>query len=50
MTEAGRPLDDEAAKHLSPAQSDHINPYGNYTFDIERELTRTGRRPLQQPR
>ena len=47
MADAGRPVGDEAATHLSPAQSDHINPYGDYTFDIERELTRTGRRPLK---
>jgi hypothetical protein len=44
MADAGRPVgDDAAAAHLSPIQSDHIN----YTCDIERELTRTGRRPLQ---
>jgi hypothetical protein len=46
MAQSGRPVDDDAITHLSPAQSDHINPYGNYTFDIERELTRTVRRPL----
>jgi TnpA family transposase len=47
MADAGRPVGDDAAVHLSPTQSDHINPDGNYTFDIERELTRTGRRPLK---
>jgi hypothetical protein len=26
---------------------DHINPYGSYTFDVDRELQRTGRRPLR---
>jgi hypothetical protein len=44
------PVTDEAAAHLSPALLDHINPYGSYTFDVERELRRGVRRPLRQPR
>jgi putative flavoprotein involved in K+ transport len=47
---AGRTVDDDAVTHLSPGQSDHVNPYGNYTFDIERGLSRTRRRPLAQPK
>ena len=29
---------DEAAAHLTPAQHDHINFYGTYSFDIDAEL------------
>jgi TnpA family transposase len=46
----GHPVTDETAAHLSPALLDHINPYGGYTFDVERELRRGARRPLRQPR
>jgi hypothetical protein len=42
-------VDDQAAVHLSPALIDHINPYGSYTFDVERELNRTRRRALRRP-
>jgi hypothetical protein len=35
---------DEA--HLTPAQHDHINFYGTYSFDVETELRREGHRPL----
>lgn len=43
------PVSDEHAAHLSPALSDHINIYGSLTFDVERELARTGHRPLRSP-
>ena len=39
----------EAAAHLTPAQHDHINFYGTYSFDVETELHREGRRPLRSP-
>jgi len=45
----GTPVGDEHAAHLSPALSDHINIYGSLTFDVERELARTGHRPLRSP-
>ena len=32
--------------HLTPAQHDHINFYGTYSFDVETELRRQGHRPL----
>jgi hypothetical protein len=31
----------------SPAQHDHINFYGTYSFDIDAELRRERRRPLR---
>jgi TnpA family transposase len=46
----GADIDDEAAAHLSPALMDHINPFGRYSFDVDRELARTTRRPLRRPR
>jgi hypothetical protein len=45
----GFPITDEAAAHLTPAQHDHINFYGIYSFDIDAELSREGHRPLRQP-
>jgi hypothetical protein len=43
----GYPVIDEA--HLTPAQHDHINFYGTYSFDVETELCREGHRPLRSP-
>ena len=43
----GYPVIDEA--HLTPAQHDHINFYGTYSFDVETELRREGHRPLRSP-
>ncbi|HEX3521114.1 MAG TPA: hypothetical protein VHT52_03405 [Stellaceae bacterium] len=43
----GYPVIDEA--HLTPAQDDHINFYGTYSFDVETELCREGHRPLRSP-
>ncbi len=38
---------DEDIKHLSPARYGHVNPYGNYEFNVYVELNRTKLRPLQ---
>jgi TnpA family transposase len=45
----GCPVTDEDAAHLTPAQHDHINFYGTYSFELETELRRGGRRPLRSP-
>ena len=45
----GYPVTDEAVAHLTPAQRDHINFYGTYSFDVETELRRQGHRPLRSP-
>jgi len=45
----GYPVTDEAATHLTPAQHDYINFYSTYSFDIDAELRREGRRPLRVP-
>jgi Tn3 transposase DDE domain len=43
----GIEVTDEIAAHLTPAQHDHINFYGTYSFDIDAELRRDGHRPLR---
>jgi hypothetical protein len=43
----GYPVIDEDAAHLTPAQHDHINFYGTYSFDVETELRREEHRPLR---
>ena len=43
----GYPLNDKNEAHLTPAQHDHINFYGTYSFDLETELRREGHRPLR---
>ncbi len=43
----GYAVTDENAAHLTPAQHDHINFYGTYSFDIDAELGREGHRPLR---
>jgi len=35
-------------KHTSPAKFEHINPYGKYHFDVDRELMRKELRPLRR--
>jgi tRNA(Leu) C34 or U34 (ribose-2'-O)-methylase TrmL len=35
--------------HLTPAQHDHINFYGTYSFTIDAELRREGHRSLRIP-
>jgi TnpA family transposase len=45
----GIEVSDETAAHLTPAQHDHINFYGTYSFDIDAELRRDGHRPLRIP-
>jgi hypothetical protein len=37
------------ADACTPAQHDHINFYGTYSFDLETELRREGHRPLRSP-
>jgi hypothetical protein len=49
LRDDGYPVTDEAAAHLTPAQHDHINFYGSYTFDVDRELRRQGHRSLRSP-
>lgn len=45
----GHTVTDEQVRHLSPALLDHVNIYGSLTFEVEKELARTGRRPLRRP-
>ena len=36
----GLDVGDEMTAHLTPAQHDHINFYGTYSFDLDTELSR----------
>ena len=47
LRDEGTEVTDELAAHLTPAQHDHINFYGTYSFDIDAELRRQGHRPLR---
>jgi TnpA family transposase len=47
LRKTGYPVSDEDLKHLSPARYEHINPYGNYEFNIDVELNRIELRPLR---
>ena len=40
----GSEITDDLVAHLTPAQHDHINFYGTYSFDIDVELRREGHR------
>jgi TnpA family transposase len=45
----GHRIDEDLLAHVSPAQLDHINRFGTYTFDVEAEFKRPGYRPLRAP-
>ncbi len=47
LRDDGVEVTDDFAAHLTPAQHDHINFYGTYSFDIDAELGREGHRPLR---
>lgn len=49
LRQDGQDVGDQAAAHLSPALHQHINFYGSYSFEVERELNRTGLRPVRDP-
>lgn len=40
---------DEDISRLSPTRYEHVNPYGIYSFDIEKESKRASLRPLRKP-
>ncbi|MBE9045304.1 Tn3 family transposase [Pleurocapsales cyanobacterium LEGE 10410] len=45
----GHSISDEDINHLSPTRYGHVNPYGIYPFDIEKESKRISLRPLRKP-
>ena len=47
LLKSGMKVRDENIAHLSPAPFEHINPYGRYRFDMERELDPNSVRPLR---
>ena len=44
----GHPVQDADLTHASPYRYEHINPYGQYTFNVRQELARKGLRPLRK--
>ena len=40
-------IEDDDLIHISPCRFDHINKYGKYAFNVEKELNRKKLRPLQ---
>ena len=42
-------IDRDLLAHISPALTEHINPYGTYEFPVEDEYARIGFRPLREP-
>ncbi len=47
--EAMRAISDGDVGHLSPARYEHINPYGRYHFNVDRERGRRDLRRLRKP-
>ncbi len=45
----GYQFSDEDINRLSPTRYEHLNPYGIYPFDIEKESKRVHLRPLRKP-
>ena len=45
----GYQFSDEDINRLSPTRYEHVNPYGIYPFDIEKESKRVRLRPLRKP-
>lgn len=45
----GYQINESDLRHLGPARFEHINPYGQYTFNVRQELARKGLRPLRKP-
>jgi hypothetical protein len=45
----GHQINDEDISRLSPTRYEHLNPYGIYPFDIEKESKRASLRPLRKP-
>jgi TnpA family transposase len=45
----GHQISDEDINRLSPTRYEHVNPYGIYPFDLEKESKRGGLRPLRKP-
>ncbi len=45
----GYQISDEDINRLSPTRYEHVNPYGIYPFDLEKESKRGGLIPLRKP-
>lgn len=45
----GLNIEDSDLVHLSPCRFNHINKYGKYTFNVDKEMARKYLRPLRKP-
>lgn len=45
----GQQISDEDLRHISPCRFEHINKYGKYSFEVEKEMNRDGLRELRNP-
>jgi TnpA family transposase len=46
----GYKINEEDLRHISPCRFDHINKYGKYFYNVEKELNRVKLRPLKEPK
>jgi len=49
LQKEGYIVDESDLIHIPPCRFDHINKYGKYYFDVEKERNRDQLRPLRQP-
>jgi len=46
----GKEISEEDLRHISPCRFEHINKYGKYSFEVEKEMNREGLRELRNPK
>lgn len=46
----GVQVSEEDLRHISPCRFEHINKYGKYIFEVEKEMNRDGLRILRDPK
>lgn len=47
LIDEGYPVKENDLSRFSPARYEHVNPYGKFYFNVEKELNRKGLRPLR---
>lgn len=46
----GESIEDSDLSHISPCRFNHINKYGKYSFNVDKEMARKYLRPLRNPK
>jgi rRNA maturation protein Nop10 len=49
LQKEGYTVDENDLTHVSPCRFDHVNKYGKYYFNVDKEQNREQLRPLRQP-